>query len=100
MYIGFIGDVIFKDGDVFGSAVNTAARIEPLAPPNGICISENVKNQLQNKSDIQILSLGIMDLKGVKKPVEIFEIFIEGISDWQKKSISWFVKDMWNRRVF
>lgn len=95
-----IGDVIFEDGDVFGSAVNTAARIEPLAPSNGICISENVKYQLQNKSDIQTVSIGKKDLKGVSEPIEIFEIFIEGISDQKKRSLSWFIKDLWNRRVF
>jgi len=94
-----IGDVIFKEGDVFGSAVNTAARIEPLAPPNGICISDDVRNQLKNKSDIQTISLGKKDLKGVKESVEIFEVFIEGISDWQKKSIAWFFKDLWSRMV-
>ncbi|MCD4698649.1 MAG: adenylate/guanylate cyclase domain-containing protein, partial [Bacteroidales bacterium] len=94
-----IGDVIFEKGDVFGSAVNTAARIEPLAQANGICISEDVRNQLQNKTDIQTISLGIMDLKGVKEPVEIFEVFIEGISDWQKKNIAWFFKDLWSRMV-
>jgi len=95
-----IGDVIFEKGDVFGSAVNTAARIEPLSQANGICISEDVRNQLQNKSDIQTISLGKKDLKGVKEPVEIFEVFIEGISDQQKKNIAWFVKDLWSRMVF
>ena len=94
-----IGDVIFSDGDVFGSAVNTAARIEPLASPNGICISEDVRSQLHNKSDIITLSMGRKELKGVKEPVEIYEIFIEGVSEKRFKSVGFFFKDLWNRRV-
>ena len=73
-----IGDVIFKGGDVFGSAVNTAARIEPLASPNGICISEDVRAQLHNKADIITISRGTKELKGVSGAVEIFDVFIEG----------------------
>ena len=94
-----IGDVIFKDGDVFGSAVNTAARIEPLAPPNGICISEDVRSQLRNKEDITLLSIGKKELKGVGKPIEIFEVFIEGVSIDHKKSFRFILRDLWNRRV-
>ena len=87
-----IGDVIFKDGDVFGSAVNTAARIEPLAPPNGICISEDVKSQLQNKTDIETIHLGKKELKGVSEPVNIYEVFIEGITKRPKKDFVYFAK--------
>lgn len=94
-----IGDVIFKDGDVFGSAVNTAARIEPLATPNGICISEDVKSQLQNKTDIETIHLGKKELKGVSEPVNIYEVFIEGITKRPKKDFAYFVKDLWNRAV-
>jgi len=94
-----IGDVIFKDGDVFGSAVNTAARIEPLAPPNGICVSENVAHQLRNKADIKMHSIGRKPLKGLAQPVEIFEIFLEGISEKQKVTPANVVKELWNRRV-
>ncbi|MEZ5197318.1 MAG: adenylate/guanylate cyclase domain-containing protein [Bacteroidales bacterium] len=95
-----IGDVIFKDGDVFGSAVNTAARIEPLAPPNGICISEDVRSQLRNKEDITLLSIGRKELKGVGKPIEIFEVFIEGVSIDHKRDLGFILRDLWNRRVF
>ncbi len=94
-----IGDVIFEDGDVFGSAVNTAARIEPMAPANGICISEDVKSQLRNKSDITTISLGKRELKGVSQPVEIFEVYVEGISGQQKKDAKWFFNDIWKRKV-
>ena len=53
-----IGDVMFKDGDVFGSAVNIAARIEPLASPNRMCVSEDVRSQIRNKTDFSLVSKG------------------------------------------
>ncbi len=94
-----IGDIIFEDGDVFGSAVNTAARIEPLASPNGICISENVRAQLHNKTDIITISLGKKELKGVKEPIEIFEVFIEGVSEKRAVTPGFILRDLWNRNV-
>jgi len=94
-----IGDVIFKEGDVFGSAVNTAARIEPLARPNGICISDDVRNQLRNKDDINTISIGKIELKGVSEAVEIFEIFIEGVTKKQKVNLKVIFRDLWQRRV-
>jgi len=94
-----IGDVIFKEGDVFGSAVNTAARIEPMAPPNGICISEAVMKQIENKDDIIAISQGKKELKGVGAPIEIFQIFIEGVSEKQKQTIGYIFKDLWSRYV-
>ena len=94
-----IGDVVFKDGDVFGSAVNTAARIEPLAPPNGICISEDVRNQIRNKDDIKTFSCGKKMLKGVNDPVEIFNIHLEGITQKEKATPTNILKELWNRRV-
>ena len=94
-----IGDVIFKDGDVFGSAVNTAARIEPLAQPNGICISEDVRNQIRNKDDIKTYSCGKKELKGVSGPVGIFEIHLEGITEKEKITPKNIFKELWNRRV-
>jgi tetratricopeptide (TPR) repeat protein len=92
-----IGDVIFEDGDVFGSAVNIAARIEPLAPAGGICISEDVRNQIRNQSDILLNSIGKKELKGVDTPKEIFQIVTEGFSP--SKTNLPFYKDLWQRRV-
>jgi len=93
-----MGDVIFKDGDVFGSAVNTAARIEPLAEPNGICISESVKHQLGNK-DIRMISCGKKELKGVNRPIEVFNVFIEGVTEEKKVTITSFLTEIWKLRV-
>ena len=93
-----IGDVIFEGGDVFGSAVNTAARIEPLAPPNGICISEDVRNQIRNK-DIDTKSIGKKELKGVNETLEIFKIAMEGVSIEESTQKLPFFTDLWKRRV-
>ncbi len=94
-----IGDVIFKDGDVFGSAVNTAARIEPLAPPNGICISEDVRNQVRNKDDIRTVSVGEKSLKGVGETVEVFRILLGDDLEESSAERTPFLKDLWQRRV-
>ncbi len=94
-----VGEVIFKDGDVFGSAVNVAARIQPLASANGICISEDVRNQVRNKTDIRMNSIGMHGLKGIKEPMEIFEVVMEGITKPKKKGPGYFFSDLWNRRV-
>jgi tetratricopeptide (TPR) repeat protein len=94
-----VGEVIFKEGDVFGSAVNVAARIQPLAAARGICISEDVRNQILNKTDIRMNSIGAHELKGIKEPMEIYEIVIEGITKQQKKGPGYFFSNLWNRRV-
>ncbi len=93
-----IGDVIFEGGDVFGSAVNIAARIEPLATPGGICISEDVKNQIRNQGDIMASSIGKKELKGVKEHIEIYRVMNASMEGDTVKIPLY--KDLWLRRVF
>ena len=93
-----IGDVIFKEGDVFGSAVNIAARIEPLAKPNGICVSEDVKNQLRGQKDIFTRGIGKKELKGVSEPVKLFEVLMEQPELRERPKTSLW-KHMWQRRI-
>jgi len=92
-----IGDVIFEEGDVFGSAVNIAARIEPLAPAGGICISKDVRSQIRNQGDIITVSIGKKELKGVDQAVEIYQVVEEKVEEHQRKVP--FFKDLWQRRV-
>ena len=72
-----IGDVIQKDGDVFGDAVNIASRLEPLAEPGGICVSERVHEDIKNKPDINTSFQEEQLLKGVDKPIKVYSIFTQ-----------------------
>ena len=69
-----LGDVIHQGVDVFGDAVNIANRIEQVAGPEGICISQQVYDQVQNKFDIPLVSLGEKALKNVSKPVQVYSV--------------------------
>jgi class 3 adenylate cyclase/tetratricopeptide (TPR) repeat protein len=69
-----LGDVIQKGSHVLGDGVNIAARLEPLAPPEGICISEDVARQVQNKLDIPLSKLGQRNLKNIQFPMEIYSV--------------------------
>jgi adenylate cyclase len=69
-----LGDVVEADGDISGDAVNVASRIEPLAEAGGVCISRQVYDQVHNKFELPLMSLGPRPLKNVSTPVELFKV--------------------------
>jgi len=69
-----IGDVVVEKGDVFGSGVNIASRLNSHAPVGGIAVSGDVWRQLQNKGEYAVRSLGFKEMKGVGEPFEVFEL--------------------------
>jgi class 3 adenylate cyclase/tetratricopeptide (TPR) repeat protein len=77
-----VGDVIHSQNDVYGDAVNIASRIEPLAVPGGICVSQQVYDQVQNKFEFPLESLGKKELKNVGEPVEVFRV----VPPWEKST--------------
>ena len=68
------GDVIHNKNDVYGDSVNIASRIEPLATPGGICVSEEVYRQVKNKFELPLASLGKKELKHIEAPLEVFRV--------------------------
>ena len=69
-----IGDVIVEKGDVFGDGVNIAARLEQIAPPGGICLSDDAYRQVRGKLDIPIADAGEQSLKNISSPVRVYRI--------------------------
>ena len=82
-----IGDVTESAGDISGDAVNLASRIEALAEADGICMTRQVYDQIQNKFELPLVSLGPKLLKNVAAPVEVFKIVLPwSETDHQAKS--------------
>jgi adenylate cyclase len=69
-----LGDVVHTGGDVIGDSVNIAARIEPLAESEGICVSGPVFEQVQNKVDLKFEKLGTPGLKNVRVPITVYRV--------------------------
>jgi len=67
-----MGDVIGEGSDIYGEGVNIAARLETLAEPGGICMSEKVHNEIQGKIPIVMKDLGLVQLKNITAPVRTF----------------------------
>jgi len=73
-----IGDVVIDGEEVYGSGVNIAARIEPLAPPGGISLTQDVWRQASNQTGLRAISLGTKSLKGIKEPLEVYQLELPG----------------------
>src|SRR3954462_2434422 len=71
-----IGDVIHRDGDVYGDGVNIASRIEQLAGAGGICVSMDVERQIRNALEARFEKFGSADLKNITLPMELFRIVL------------------------
>jgi class 3 adenylate cyclase len=71
-----LGDVVHSDGDVLGDAVNVASRIQPLADPEGVCVSQQVYDQVRNKLTNPFTRLERRDLKNIQYPVDIYKIVL------------------------
>jgi class 3 adenylate cyclase/pimeloyl-ACP methyl ester carboxylesterase len=67
-----LGDVVEEGGDLLGDGVNVAARLETIAPPGGICVSEIVRDAIGSGSDLLFEDLGPQRLKNISKPIRAF----------------------------
>ena len=76
-----LGDVVYRENDVFGDGVNIASRIEPLAQPGGICLSQQVYDQVHNKFTATFIKLGAVDLKNMQAPLNIYRLVLP----WEKR---------------
>jgi TolB-like protein/class 3 adenylate cyclase/Tfp pilus assembly protein PilF len=64
-----VGDVIIDEDDIFGDGVNIAARLEPIADPGGICISDDSHRQVRGKIEVAWDDLGPQSLKNIAEPI-------------------------------
>ena len=75
-----LGDVIEDRGDIYGDGVNIAARLEALAEPAGICISDAVRTAVGNKLPFEYLFIGEQQVKNIIEPVRAYRVLERGVS--------------------
>jgi len=82
-----VGDVMMKDGDIFGDGVNVAARLESLADPGGICVSRGVRDHLRKQSTLVFEDLGEQSVKNIAQAIRAFRVRFEGTEPAQAEAI-------------
>ena len=72
-----LGDVIEDRGEIYGDGVNIAARLESLADPGGIFISDAVRSAVRNKLDFDYKDMGEQEVKNIAGPVRVYKVVVE-----------------------
>jgi TolB-like protein/class 3 adenylate cyclase len=72
-----VGDIIFDDNDIFGDGVNIAARLEGIAEPGGICVSDDAQRQIRGKIDLAFDDMGPQSLKNIAEPMRAWRLQID-----------------------
>jgi TolB-like protein/Tfp pilus assembly protein PilF len=74
-----LGDVVEEsDGDLMGDGVNIAARLQSVAKPGAICLSEDAYRQVKARLDLQVADLGETQLKNIADPIRVYSIQVDG----------------------
>ncbi|WP_247833510.1 adenylate/guanylate cyclase domain-containing protein [Bradyrhizobium sp. 200] len=69
-----VGDIIIEGNDIFGDGVNIAVRLEGIAEPGGISISDDARRQIRGKVDITFEDLGSQSLKNIAEPMRVWRV--------------------------
>jgi adenylate cyclase len=69
-----LGDIIIADGDIFGDGVNIAVRLEGIAEPGGICISDDAHRQVRGKVESALEDMGTQTLKNIAEPMRAWRV--------------------------
>src|ERR1700726_4110673 len=69
-----LGDVIVEGDDILGDGVNIAARLEGIADPGGICLSEDAYRQVRDRLKEGFTDLGERELKNIARPVRVYAV--------------------------
>jgi TolB-like protein/class 3 adenylate cyclase len=69
-----IGDIIIDENDIFGDGVNIAARLEGIADPGGVCISDDAQRQIRGKVDGAFEDMGPQNLKNIAEPMRAWRL--------------------------
>jgi adenylate cyclase len=89
-----VGDVVHREGDVYGDGVNIASRIQPVAGIGGICISVDVERQIHNALEARFEKLAPVELKNVEVPMDLFRIVLP----WERQTASAAKSEIRNRQ--
>jgi TolB-like protein/class 3 adenylate cyclase/Flp pilus assembly protein TadD len=73
-----LGDVLVDGEQIYGDGVNVAARLQTLAAPGGICISDSVYGQIKNKIALAYENVGAQRVKNIAEPVRVWRIILNG----------------------
>jgi TolB-like protein/class 3 adenylate cyclase/Flp pilus assembly protein TadD len=69
-----LGDVIVEDDDIYGDGINVTARLEELAEPGAVCISEAVRTAIGNKISLDYEDLGKQNVKNISQPIHVYQV--------------------------
>ncbi len=74
-----VGEVVEEsDGDLMGDAVNVAARLEGIAKPGAICLSEDAYRQVKGRLELEVSDLGAIQLKNIAEPMRAYLVEVGG----------------------
>jgi adenylate cyclase len=73
-----VGDIISDEDDIYGDGVNIAARVETLASPGAICLSEHAYQQMKGKLALDVSDMGEQQLKNIAQPVRVYGVRLDG----------------------
>ena len=77
-----LGDVVEEsDGDLMGDGVNIAARLEGIAKPGAICLSEDAYRQVKGRLDLKVSDLGLTQLKNIAEPIRVYSLEVGAQAD-------------------
>lgn len=71
-----VGDIIVDDNDIFGDGVNIAARLEGIAEPGGVCVSDDAHRQIRGKVELAFNDIGEQGLKNIAEPMRVWRVRI------------------------